>query len=62
MKKLISCYGLTCLLCLVFIPALIAIKSADADEEDFSATGYNKLRVEQESKLLVPLERTEEVW
>jgi hypothetical protein len=38
------------------------MKSADADEEDFSAAGFNKLRVEQETKLLVPLERAEEVW
>ncbi len=62
MKKLIWCYGYPCILCLVLIPAFIAMKSADADEEDFSAAGYNRLRVEQESKLLVPSERAEEVW
>jgi hypothetical protein len=41
---------------------LNSIKSAHADEEDFSAAGFNRLRVEQEGKLLVPLERAEEVW
>ncbi len=62
MKKLISCFGLPCMLSLVLIPALIAMKSARADEEDFSAAGFNTLRVEQETKLLVPLARAEEVW
>jgi hypothetical protein len=62
MKKLSSPHGLPCILHLVLIAALIAINSVHADEEDFSAAGYNRLRVEQESKLLVPLERAEEVW
>ncbi len=62
MKKLASRHGLPCMLCLVLIPALIAIKRVRADEEDFSAAGYNRLRVEQETKLLVPSDRAEEVW
>jgi hypothetical protein len=54
--------ALLCIPCLLLCTALSSIKSARADEEDFSAAGFNKLRVEQETKLLVPLERAEEVW
>jgi len=33
-----------------------------AEEEDFSASGYNKQRIEQEDKLLVPIDKVDEVW
>jgi len=32
------------------------------EKVDDSAAGYNKLRIEQEDKLLVPLDKAEEVW
>lgn len=33
-----------------------------AEEEDFSASGFGVVRIEQEDKLTLPLEKREEVW
>ena len=60
--KVRLCHTMLCIPCLLLLIALNSIKHVHADEEDFSAAGYSKLRVEQEAKLLVPLERAEAVW
>jgi hypothetical protein len=47
---------------LIGIFLFVALFSVQAEEEDFSADGYNSQRIEQEDKLFVPLDKAEEVW
>jgi hypothetical protein len=47
------------LLAALCLPATLA---AQSQEDETDAHGYDKLRIEQEDKLLVPKERVEEVW
>jgi hypothetical protein len=49
------------LLASLFLPAL-GFASPQSQEDETDAHGYDKVRVEQEDKLLVPSERIEEVW
>ena len=46
----------------VILSATPSLLSAQSQEDETDAHGYDKLRIEQEDKLLVPLEIKEEVW
>ncbi len=49
-------------LLLLALPALVCVVSASrAEEDDVSASGFDNMRIEQEEKLLVPLEIADEV-
>lgn len=52
--------SLPLILCASFGLALPA--AAQSQEDEMDASGYDKVRIEQEDKLLVPLEIREEVW
>lgn len=54
MDPTIKKYSLICILYLFLFPVLDTINVIHAD--------YNKLRIEQEDKLLIPLDKAEEVW
>lgn len=48
-------------LCLIGIPEFAIAQSQD-EEGEFSAEGFNTLRIEQEDKLNVPVEQADAVW
>lgn len=62
MKNVIKQYNLICVLFLLLFLTLINNQIANGENADNKAAGYNKLRIEQEDKLLIPLDKTDEVW
>jgi hypothetical protein len=55
--------GILPLLCTLLFhsPSLVQAQSVE-DESEFSASGFNTLRIEQEDKLLVPSDQADAVW
>jgi len=62
MRNVIKQYNLICMLFLLLFLTVINIQIANGEKADDNVAGYNKLRIEQEDKLLVPLDKTDEVW
>jgi hypothetical protein len=49
-------------LAILFLPILAFAQDPEEEDNEFSAAGYNKIRVEQEDKLTIPLDKAKEVW
>ena len=62
MTYLIKMHRIIFIFSLLLFLVLSTILVANGEEEDTSATGYNNLRIEQEDKLLLPLDKADEVW
>jgi len=62
MMNAIKQHNLLYILSFSLFLVLSTMQVVRGEKVDDSAAGYNKLRIEQEDKLLVPLDKAEEVW